>query len=344
MYRDLDQCKNDLSKLEIYLDKMKKLMKNLINVIREPNKIIETIKNNKFKIIEIIEIEKEPVKNIVKNKLDLTSICCLEIRYSSNKSIITKNYLGLDKKGFAIYKLNENMEVTYKLLVGFKNQFIDIAVNDKNEIFCLAHIAVNQANTMFGLSYNPRRIYKYIFENNDIKLEKYFEGQNIHNISSLLIPNGISCNKNNLYVSDELNDIIKYNFDLKPLEHIKLYNDSEGTKGIRVSENTICVFYQKSIFFWSTDKHKLKRKYYLNLEESRLSYISPNFYITSPKQKKIYCFNENENFTMEEIDISEINIEKEYIKDSNDGYLMYHDRYLFCLSHSQKCILKFELF
>ena len=70
MYRDLDQCKNDFSKLEIYLDKMKNLMEKLINVIREPNKIIETIKNNKFKIIEIIEIEKEPVKNIVKLATD----------------------------------------------------------------------------------------------------------------------------------------------------------------------------------------------------------------------------------------------------------------------------------
>jgi hypothetical protein len=229
---------------------------------------------------------------------------------------------------FSFYEFDQEFQVTKKFKVPNSPIAFTIHLNDRmeNEIFCLTH----GENQLLKLNENFE-LMKSLTKNDKILFKFSETYENFWDIGS---------DKNSLYMIDRQSKFIyRLTFDLVPLDKIKI--DCNPIT-INVSEKTICVLDSDyNIYFYDIQTQKLKKVHITFFEfPLKISNINNKFYIISAKNKKIICFNDEATKT-EEFSFGD-NLKK-YIKDDNDGNLVFDNRFLYCSSFHEKCILKFNI-
>jgi hypothetical protein len=189
----------------------------------------------------------------------------------------------------------------------------------------------NMKNEIFGINDLFNRLVKY-----DDKLRPIicYDNKSYGGVISF----SISYDENYLYVGDtKYEKIRRFTFDLEPLENIKI---ACKTNSLAISEKLICVNdNEKGVHFYDKNNHKLIRS--LDGSFGIISYMHSKFIVPCPKVAKILCFSTDDAVCLELIKVR--NEIREYIKESNDGCIFSDDSFLYCVSVSKNCILKFKI-
>jgi hypothetical protein len=302
-------------------------------------KLNDILKNDNF---EKIENDK---------KIRLLQLFNFDIEQNSKK---IQNFIGLSSCRYFMFKYNSNMKLIEEITRKYLIISLSIRLNKKlkNEIFCLIFctntkdcdiIKYNEAFIPIDrLNLNIRHEMKesiinfmrlYSGSKNPIYPNTFHSDQEIN-----FKPFSITHDTNYLYVGNsEDGEIRRFTFDLKSLENI---NIACKTNSLAISEKYICVN-DKNIGVHFYDKNNYKLMKLFKGSYGIISYMFSKLIIPSPKEAKIMCFADDETLKVEEIRTgTEFG---KYIQKSCDGYMISDDRFLYCVSVSKNCILKFKI-
>jgi hypothetical protein len=247
--------------------------------------------------------------------------------------------------GFEIIKTMKNINFlafwnsknSEKILFGLSPYYF-FRFNDEYKISKSANAegisicTLNRDDCIFGFIPILGSIYKYNGSFKEIKSIPYLTNHQV----------GMSCNNKFLYVANNNEKKIKkYDFYLNFIEDLQL--DFFPFK-IQSSEKLICITRSDPIIsFYDLSTKKIIFNYNnnkLQLTDLRVNHMRSKFYVTSAKDKLIFCINDDNPSKMEEIKIG--NRLEEFIKSEKDGDLIINDSTALCISNSKNCVLKFK--
>jgi hypothetical protein len=313
---------------ELFLKFNQKIDLKLNDILK--NETFGKIENEKIRLLQLFNFDIEQNNKKLHNFIGLSSCRYFIFKYDSNMKLIeeiTRKYLII---GLTI-RLNKNLKNEIFCLI-FCTNTKDCDIIKYNEAFIpISRLNLNITHEMKESIIDFMRLYSG--SKNPIYPNTFHSDQEIN-----FKPFSITHDINYLYVGNSKDEEIRrFTFDLKSLENIKI---ACKTNSLAISENFICVNDKDiGVRFYDKNNHELIKS--LDGSYGIISYMHSKFIIPSPKEAKIMCCTDDETLKVEEIRIgTEFG---KYIQKSCDGYMISDDRFLYCVSVSKNCILKFKI-